>query len=508
VSGNPHPRYDVCVVGGGPAGGVAAWQLAKLGLSTCVIDRAAAAAGHVGVSLPPSARSILASIGLAVDDAVLLECSGAVVRWGHEQHPAYRHYPEAGLTVDRPRFDALLLSAARAAGAHVVTPAVAARPVLHDDGMWRVAVRHDGRHDVVCARYLVDAAGRHGILRGGRRPQPNRTFAIHATWTGVFADGNETRVEAAPEGWAWAAPLGRTEFLAAVFVDESTIARNGRARIAETYRRHLADSELLRPCVGGQLRSAVMVCEASPAHPTNVCGPGYIKVGDAAFCLDPLSSQGVQRAIVSALQAAAVVNTTLRASGNAHLARCFYQQRLAEAAGQDRAASGAFYREQFAVTPTQFWSSRLGPAQPSGPRPAPMDLPPMPHALSLSRDARQGTIGALVDGLIVPQPALFHPNLAGPVAFLGDWPIDRILAPVRGGISPAELQHAWNALLPRAAAADILSWLLWHRIVVAAAGANSSVIQPEPRDSARSSNARSVPPAPTIPRPTGSPLLD
>jgi flavin-dependent dehydrogenase len=462
-----HFHYDVCVVGGGPAGGVAARQLAKLGLSTCVIDRGVAAAGHVGVSLPPSVRTILASIGLAAEETALLQPTGALIIWGLDKEPAYKRYPEAGLTVDRLRFDALLLSAARAAGAHVFTPAVASRPVRQEDGSWRISFQHRGRRESIRTRYLVDAAGRHGILRRERQPQSCRTFAMYGIWTGVKVDGDESRVEAVADGWAWGTPLSRSDFLAAVFVDELAIAQSGQSRIFETYHRQLVASKLLRACVHGRLRSAVKICEASPVPPVSVCGSNHIKVGDAGFCLDPLSSQGVQRAIVSALQAAAVVNTTLRTPANAGLAQAFYEQRLNEAAEQDRAASGAFYREQAEETPTPFWTNRCARLKRPERQSASIDVSLMPRALSLSRDARLGTIGALVDGLIVPQPALFHPELAGPVAFLGECPIDRILAPVRSDISPGELEHAWEALLPGAAPANVLSWLLSRRILMA-----------------------------------------
>jgi len=462
-----HLHYDVCVVGGGPAGGIAARQLAKLGLSTCIVDPGAATAGHVGISLPPPVRTILASIGLAVEDAVLLQPDGALIIWGHDKQPAYKRHPVAGLTVDRPRFDALVLSAARAAGAHIMMPAVASRPVRQEDGFWRIPFRHSGKHEAVYARYLVDAAGRHGILRRRRQPHSSRTFAMYGIWTDVRMNGQESRVEAAADGWAWGTPLSDSDLFAAVFVDELAIAQIGRSRIVESYCRHLATSELLHACVHGRLRSTVKICEASPLPPVDVCGPNHIKVGDAGLCLDPLSSQGVQRAIVSALQAAAVANTTLRTPANAALARAFYEQRLDDAAEQDRSATETIYREQAEVTPTPFWTRRCGRLQLSDRQHASSDASPPPGALSLSKDVRLGPTGALVDGLIVPQQALFHPEFAGPVAFLGGYPIDRVLAPVRQGISPGELERAWRALLPGASATDILSWLLSRRILVA-----------------------------------------
>src|SRR6185436_9229149 len=91
-------------------------------------------------------------------------------------------------------------------------------------------------------------------------------------------------------------------------------------------------------------------------------GASHIKVGEAALCIDPLSSQGVQRAMVSALQAAAVVNTALRSPGHAQLACRFYRDRLHEFAQSDLDASAAYYNQQAQICPTDFWLQRANRA--------------------------------------------------------------------------------------------------------------------------------------------------
>ena len=66
----------------------------------------------------------------------------------------------------------------------------------------------------------------------------------------------------------------------------------------------------------GRIEGAVKACDASSRYAEEPVGPSFVKIGDAAFTLDPLSSQGVQSAIASALQASIVVNTFAKYPAN------------------------------------------------------------------------------------------------------------------------------------------------------------------------------------------------
>ena len=57
-------EYDVAVIGGGPAGAVAAFELASNGLKTILLESEISPAPKIGETLPPEARSVLQSLGL------------------------------------------------------------------------------------------------------------------------------------------------------------------------------------------------------------------------------------------------------------------------------------------------------------------------------------------------------------------------------------------------------------------------------------------------------------
>jgi flavin-dependent dehydrogenase len=151
---------DALVIGGGPAGSLAAIGLARLGWRTALVERGPVGRDKsCGHCLHPATEGILRSCGLWDATRALARGGGKGVRI-HHWRLGTLHLPRAGggLVVPRRDFDQLLRDAARAAGAQVLQPASAAAP-RDDDGRTLVAVRHGPRRLSLHAGLVVGADG-------------------------------------------------------------------------------------------------------------------------------------------------------------------------------------------------------------------------------------------------------------------------------------------------------------------------------------------------------------
>jgi len=451
---------DVCVVGGGPAGAACALRLAQLGHDVLLVERAPRGRPHVGESLPPSVLPWLDQLGVrgAVEAAGFLRPRGALVQWdGGLRDSSDEAGGEPGFQVDRARFDALLLEAAGAAGANVLHGIPALTPLREAQGV-RVPLA-DGR--VVLARWLVQATGRRAGEHAGVR-----TAALYAYWDGHGIADPRTRVEAGDEAWYWGAPLPNGSFNATVFVDAARCTGMDPVHREAWYRALLAQSRLLAPCLQGRPREAVRVCDATPRQDPQPIDERVLKVGEAAFSIDPLSSQGVQAALRSAWQAAACVHTMAHRPESIALAIAFYREQVQAAAARHARLAGGFHAAAARARGTAFWRARAGAAGTEVRSPPP--LPALDALLRLDPTAGWRRVPSLQGPFIVEAQALVHPALEQPMSQLGPWPLARLLSALREPRPVAELLRVWGAECGDEAAVQMLT-LLWRQGIVGSA---------------------------------------
>ena len=460
---------EICVVGAGPAGATVARRLALLGHRVCLVERAAFPRHRIGESLPPSILPVLETLALRerVVSAGFLRPGGAIVHWaGVQGRPAY---PEdsPGFQVDRGRFDALLLEAAREAGVKILQPVHACRPT-HGPECWTVPLRGSAAHDAVRARYLIDAAGKHAAL--GRRTTPStaRTAALYAYWRAPAGIGPETRVEAGDETWYWGAPLPDGSFNAAVFLDMTACAGLSDGRRHAAYRALLQRSVLLKACAEGQLLGPVRCCDASGYHDPDPIGITALRVGEAGFSIDPLSSQGVQSAMASAIQASIAVHTILTRAEHARLAIDFFRDRQRESVAMHARLSAGHYARQCELRPNAFWRARSRMPPELGTPRFPPTAPPLRGAqpIELSRAATVVETPVISGEIVVPGSALAHPNLERPVMYLDGLQIAPLIRRISPGIAADRVIEQWSAYAGRDRCQRILQWLWRHRVVI------------------------------------------
>ena len=429
---------DATVVGGGPAGAASAIRLAQLGHRVVLVERAERGRPHVGESLPPTVLPLLQTLGVGerVEAARFLRPRGAIVQWdGVLRDVRDDARDEPGFQVDRGRFDALLLDAACACGVTLLQPVAAAEP-QRDGGAWTVPLR-DRR--VVRSRVVVDARGRRSMA--GSQPA---TAALYAYWPDVNHIDPRTRVEASRNAWYWGAPLPDGSFNATVFIDAARCAGLPRAQRALLYRELLAESTLLRKLLNESSPDEVQVCDASVRTESEPAPDGLLRVGEAAFTIDALSSQGVQAALRSGIQAAVCAHTMLQRPSSAALAHRFHAEQATRTARHHAQVAQGFYAAAARHHGSAFWQARVD----AGIAPRVMTesraWPALDAMLTVDSRVRWTCVPALDGEWIALRDAIDHPSLDGPASFIAGMPVSTLLTPLRSPIRVAELLRLWS----------------------------------------------------------------
>jgi flavin-dependent dehydrogenase len=356
---------DVLVIGAGPAGSTAAQLLASWGWSVIVAHRdhrAPAAHPTLAESLPSSTRKLFTFLGQLdrIEAAGFHPNDGNVARWAGASRVT--RTADAGFHVSRAAFDRVLRECALAAGARVVDAGV--RQVDIRDP---IRVTYNNQLAPCSARYVLDCSGRAGVLarRGLRRGDARyRTLAITAEWACEGWPAGErarTVVESYREGWAWSVPLSATDRQCTVMIepDRSTSRPPERLALRLVYEREIArTSEIGARLAGARQLTAPWACDASIYTASRAAESRMLLVGDAASFIEPLSSAGVKKALLSAWRAAVVVNTCLAKPALAGAATDLYVRRERQVYADCMRRSRTFFAEAAAAYGTPFWSAR------------------------------------------------------------------------------------------------------------------------------------------------------
>lgn len=333
-------KYDVVIIGGGPAGATVGTLLKKYnpGLTVAILEREQFPRDHVGESLLPAVTGVLNEMGVwdKVEAANFPVKLGATYRWGKQtdQDLYYFHFlPEGKFSqterpgtytgqrrqttfqVDRSVYDKILLDHAEAQGCQVFQKSNVAEVTRDGDRVEGLRVNLAGTDQIVTARYYVDASGGESIVRktmGVEIESPTllRNIAIWDYWQNtewaekIGVGGTYVYVMSLGYGWIWFIPLGPTRTSIGFITAASYFKKSGKSTEG-LYLEAISQEPLIRSLTQNATRENRLEATKDWSFVADrLYGDNWFLAGDACGFADPILAAGLTLAQIGSRRVA------------------------------------------------------------------------------------------------------------------------------------------------------------------------------------------------------------
>jgi digeranylgeranylglycerophospholipid reductase len=303
-------KYDVLVVGGGPAGAIAAKTAVEKGLSALIVEKRPAIGAPVrcaeGIGkeallefIEPDPRWISAEMtgaGIVAPDGFYMKLESAMAG------------SKVGYVLDRKFFDRELVWKAAEAGADVAVKSRACAPIMEDGVVKGAKIDYCGKITDVKAHVVIAADGVESKFSkwcGIDTTVPVREImsGVQYVMTDIDIDPGATVFylgeNVAPEGYLWIFPKGKRTANVGIGISGKKSGDGHRAKdyLDKFVKKTFPHGKTIEYIPGG-----VSVCR--PLDCT--VGDGLMITGDAARVVDPLTGGGIYNAMFTGRLAAQV----------------------------------------------------------------------------------------------------------------------------------------------------------------------------------------------------------
>jgi flavin-dependent dehydrogenase len=365
-------KYDVIVIGGGPAGSTIASILSREGKKVVLFEKEKFPRHHIGESLMTDTYFTFQRMGLLEK----LKSSAFVRKYsvqfanpaGKESRPFYFFealHHEAAVTwqVTRAQFDLMLIEHAADVGTDVYQETQVKRVLFEGSRAHGVeALMKDGTTVQFEAPVIVDASGQSAMLSnrfGWRVRDPKLKKAVlYSYFKGAHREpdlnGGATLVLRTPKGsngWFWYIPLENDITSVGVVADPEYLVKGRGQDLAKIFEEEIEKVESCRRRLSRAERVDKIYSILDYSYrSTHNAGDGFILIGDAYGFLDPIYSSGVLLALKMAELAADRIHDAFRNNDFSAARLGQSQSKLDKGIESMRKLVYAFYNEGFSFS--------------------------------------------------------------------------------------------------------------------------------------------------------------
>ena len=316
---NTVQHRTVTIIGAGPAGSSCAIVLRRKGVRRVVlIDAPKKDRFQIGESIPPDMNRVLRELGVRPNFVQQGHdpCYGSCSWWGSE----LRGYNDTilsphghGWHLDRARFNTFMQDEALASGADLLNKFTFETAAEDKDGFKLTLRNAEGLPQEIESDLVVDASGSRAVFarsQGSVKLHDRPLICLGLRFGGKHTAGLSalTHLESVEEGWWYAARIPGGQVLVTLYSNAATVKQLGLQHVEQWIARLQAAPQTSRWVRRLEPRDAKLLAFPAPSfHLDKVGGAHWTAIGDAATTFDPITSNGIIKAVTHGMQAAELI---------------------------------------------------------------------------------------------------------------------------------------------------------------------------------------------------------
>jgi flavin-dependent dehydrogenase len=354
-------RYDIIIIGGGPAGSTVGTLLARKGYDVLLLERHKFPRFHIGESITAFGFHAFKDLGVYDELKSMNHVQKKGLEFVMREGSKKVYFPsdlinEPGelpwaFQMPRAQLDQVLLNNAARKGVTVLEERLVKQVLFDGDRAVGVEVKDltEGSSDEirkVFARWIVDASGQGAILNRQLEdnwaddPLLEKKIAVYSHWKGVDIVNNDEElnfklcVHENRRDWAWWLPVGKDVVSLGVVLSQETVKNESKTKDLEAiFFKYAADIPHVDKLIQNPNVQRVEKFRCGKDYSYRAkrfYGKGWSLVGDSGGFIDPIFSTGMQIAFNSAYTLAEQLDKALQSDpvDETHLAA--YQKKYSE----------------------------------------------------------------------------------------------------------------------------------------------------------------------------------